>query len=111
VSGLFLGLLLTIALGERHRETTSDATGVGVSYTSTGDSKVFFLWALLTLGYFIVFEALAGATLGKLLLNLRVRCEDGSRIGLGLVAAVSIWGNRKRRGLGDRAAGTIVAFK
>jgi uncharacterized RDD family membrane protein YckC len=131
LSGLVLGVPLTIALGERHRETLTDDTGTTVSYTWSGDNKVFFLWLLLTLGYFIFFEAYVGATVGKLILNLRVRQEDGTPIGLEaaltrnvcrlvdafpyflpyLAGAIAIWGDPRRRRLGDRAAGTIVTFR
>jgi len=128
LSGLVFGLPLTIALGVRQRETLTDGT---VSYTWSSDGRVVVLWIVITFVYFVVFEAVAGATIGKLLLGLRVRYEDGSPIGIGasfarnafraidafpyflpyVAGAMSIWNGSKRQRLGDRAAGTIVVFK
>jgi uncharacterized RDD family membrane protein YckC len=82
--------------------------------------------ALLALGfaYFVVLEALSGATLGKWLVGLRVRSLDGKPIGwrasvtrnllrivdVGFccVGAVFICNSPQRQRLGDRCAGTVV---
>ncbi len=76
--------------------------------------------------YYIVLEAVLGATLGKLLLGLRVVNVDGSRIGWGasiirnllriidalpffyLLGAILIWTSPQRQRLGDRVAKTVV---
>ncbi|MSQ73931.1 MAG: RDD family protein [Betaproteobacteria bacterium] len=88
----------------------------------------FFLWSIICLGYYIMLEALTGATLGKRLLELEVLKLDGTPIdwlassvrnvlrivdGLFfyLVGAIVIWTSVKKQRLGDRVAGTIVVRK
>jgi uncharacterized RDD family membrane protein YckC len=135
VSLLFLGLPLTMVLGERttHTTVTSDGTQATASTdTYWGmDTSVFLLWVVLTLAYFIVFETYVGATVGKLVLNLRVRQVDGNPISFEaallrntlrivdcfpyflpyLVGAGFIWsGSERRQRLGDRVADTIVTY-
>jgi len=99
-------------------ETTADSFSVSGAPAFAG-----FVVALV---YFVVMEATLGATIGKLMLNLRVvMAADGSAIGwqaaivrnllrivdgfaFYLVGFVLIctWKNRQR--LGDRVAGTVV---
>ncbi len=86
---------------------------------------VYLLLAILFFGYFIVMEAMWGATLGKMLLRLRVVKTDGSPISWSesvirnllriidglfyyLVGAILIWTSPLRQRLGDRAAKTVV---
>ena len=79
--------------------------------------------------YFIGMEATVGATLGKMVLGLRVVKTDGSSpIGLPaslirnvlrfvdgifgyLVGAILVWRSPTRQRLGDRVAGTVVIKK
>ena len=86
----------------------------------------FFLWVILAIAYYIVMEATVGATIGKLLVGLRiVALETGKPVdwqgstvrnvarlidGLFfyLVGAIVIWFSGKKQRLGDRLAGTIV---
>ena len=85
----------------------------------------FFLFFLIGFGYFIVMEAVWGATLGKLVIGLRVVKEDGSKIDWSkslirnvlrlvdglffyLIAAILVWQSQKCQRLGDRIAGTVV---
>jgi uncharacterized RDD family membrane protein YckC len=85
----------------------------------------FFAWGAASLAYFIVFEALTGATLGKRLMSLRVVREDGSPLtweasfvrnllrlvdGLFfyLVGFFVAWSSPRRQRLGDRFAQTLV---
>jgi len=80
---------------------------------------------LIAILYYIVLEAIQGATLGKMALGLRVVKIDGSPIswqesiirnvlriidGLFgyLVGAILVWNSPLRQRLGDRAAGTVV---
>lgn len=80
---------------------------------------------ILVFAYYIVMEAIWGATLGKLALKLRVVKMDGSPIGWKesvirnllriidglfdyLVAAILIWSSPLRQRLGDRVARTVV---
>jgi uncharacterized RDD family membrane protein YckC len=83
------------------------------------------IWMLLSLLYYVGLEATLGATLGKLVLGLRVVTTDGAPItwstalvrnllrivdGLFfyLVGAILVWRSPLRQRLGDRVAGTIV---
>lgn len=85
----------------------------------------FFLLILIILAYYIVLEGLLGATIGKLILGLRVVKLDGSAIGwrasvvrnllrfvdgivFYLLGAILIWVSPLRQRLGDRLAGTSV---
>jgi uncharacterized RDD family membrane protein YckC len=88
----------------------------------------FVVPALITLAYFVLLEGLAGATIGKAVLGIRVRRPDGSRIDLGaavvrnlaravdafpyvipyLAAAVAVSRSDSKQRLGDRWANTVV---
>jgi Predicted membrane protein/domain len=84
-----------------------------------------FLLFFLSLLYYIVLEATIGATLGKLLLGIRVAKPDGSRITWSasitrtilriidgllfyLVGAILVWQSPLKQRLGDRVADTVV---
>ncbi|HLZ56090.1 MAG TPA: RDD family protein [Ktedonosporobacter sp.] len=84
-----------------------------------------YVGGLLALVYFIVMEAMYGATVGKMALGLKVVKEDGSAIswqesiirnllriidGLFayLVGAIIIWTSPLKQRLGDKLAHTIV---
>jgi uncharacterized RDD family membrane protein YckC len=92
--------------------------GIAAPFTISVVSIAWFLYNWL-------FEGLFGATLGKLVMNVRVRRVDGSTIGLGkslirnllrmvdgialyLVGFLVALLSRKRQRLGDHAADTIV---
>jgi uncharacterized RDD family membrane protein YckC len=83
------------------------------------------LWFASGFLYYIVMEAALGATLGKLLLGLRVRGADGAPVAVPaaitrnllrvvdglffyLLGAVLVWASPRRQRLGDRVAGTVV---
>jgi uncharacterized RDD family membrane protein YckC len=84
------------------------------------------LEVILIFGYFIVMEAMWGATVGKMALRLRVVKTDGSPISWSesvirnllrivdalptayLVGAILVWTSPLRQRLGDRAAKTVV---
>jgi uncharacterized RDD family membrane protein YckC len=94
-------------------------------------SGVFVIWVVLTLGYFIIFETWFGGTIGKIVLGLRVRQDDGTPIELEaallrnllriidcfpyfipyFLGALFIWAGSDRQRLGDRVAGTIVTWR
>ena len=100
----------------------------GAGYANAGvnvGGNAFWLLLALGIGYYIVCEAAAGATLGKLMVGIRVVGEDGEHVTFGaavvrnllrvvdaflfylvgfLFALTSTRGQR----LGDRAAHTIV---
>jgi uncharacterized RDD family membrane protein YckC len=87
-----------------------------------GPALLAFLFWLL---YYIVLEATLGATLGKMLLGMRVAKTDGSPIGWSassvrnilriidglffyLVGAILVWLSPLKQRLGDRVADTVV---
>jgi uncharacterized RDD family membrane protein YckC len=100
----------------------------GSSFTFSLRGWPFLVWAALWLAYFVILEATAGGTVGKLALGIRVRSAAGDRVGVGaslvrnllrvvdafpyvipyLVGAIAAWTSPERRRLGDRAAGTVV---
>jgi len=80
---------------------------------------------ILALAYFIILEATQGATLGKMVVGLRVVKIDGSPISWSesvirnllriidgiffyLVGAIFVWTSPRKQRLGDRAANTVV---
>lgn len=87
-----------------------------------------FVTAVINICYFLLLEAILGATLGKLILGLRVVREDGSRIGFGasfvrnflrivdlvpffipyLLGAIMIWKSPAKQRYGDKVAKTLV---
>lgn len=88
----------------------------------------FVVPLLITLAYFVLLEGLAGATVGKFVLGIRVRGLDGSRIGLGpalvrnlarvvdalpyvipyLVGGIAVIRSETDQRFGDRWAKTVV---
>ena len=115
ILGVVLGILgFIIDLASQNAQGTQGALGV-----------VYLLAFIISFGYFIVMEAMWGATLGKMLLGLRVVKTDGSPISWSesvirnllriidglfyyLVGAILIWTSPLRQRLGDRAAKTVV---
>ncbi|MBE3559252.1 MAG: RDD family protein [Ktedonobacteraceae bacterium] len=80
---------------------------------------------IIFFGYYIVMEATQGATLGKMVMGLRVVRQDGGPISWSesvirnllriidglffyLVGAILVWNSPWRQRLGDRAAKTLV---
>jgi uncharacterized RDD family membrane protein YckC len=117
-------------LGNEH--VLIDEAGGTIMTVWEANVDVTLVWITLTLAYFISFEAWFGATVGKLVLGLRVRESDGSPIGLDaaflrnvmrivdcfpyvalpyLLGAVSVWAGKDRQRLGDRVADTIVTWR
>lgn len=102
-------------------------SGDGV-YSVSWRGMDFVLPSLITLAYFVLFEGLAGATIGKFVLGVRVRALDGSRIGLGpalvrnlarivdafpyvipyLVGGIAVNRSDTHQRFGDRWAKTVV---
>ena len=108
-----------------HAGAVTNANGV-ISYNSSGPGAA--LQFIIPLLYYIVMEAMMGATLGKMALGIRVVSLDGSSIGWGqsivrnllrivdslpyivpyLLGAILIWTSSTRQRLGDRVAKTVV---
>jgi uncharacterized RDD family membrane protein YckC len=105
-------------------------TGGGYSRTENGTHMVGIdaagWWPFVAfLAYYVGSEMLAGKTIGKHVLGLRVVDASGDPIGLGqalvrnvlrlvdaflfyLVAAISVWTSSERQRVGDRVANTVV---
>ena len=106
-------------LGGKSKDGTS-------SFSVSLSGAPFLLFLLVSFAYFVLFEALAAATPGKLLLGLRVAKVDGSRYewanvvvrnvlrvvdGLPVfyvVGLICVAVTKKHHRLGDMAAGTVV---
>jgi len=106
---------------------TSSVDGV---YSIRWDGMDFMIPLALTLAYFVVLEGAFGATVGKLVLGIRVRALDGTRIGFGaaairnvarvvdgfpylipyLVGAIAVSRSETDQRLGDRWAKTVVVL-
>lgn len=101
------------------------ATGATTSSGFNLQGGPAFLWFGIALAYYVVMEALTGATLGKRAMGLKVLKEGGEaldwqaslvrnvmRIVDGLffylVAAIAVWVSKRRQRLGDMAAHTLV---
>jgi uncharacterized RDD family membrane protein YckC len=117
-------LYLIVFVGVAVVSGNAQASGGSASASLSGAPALII--DLLFFLYYIVLEAVLGATLGKLLLGLRVVNVDGSRIGWGasiirnllriidalpffyLLGAIRIWTSPQRQRLGDRVAKTVV---
>ena len=118
-------LLVFFGLGYAVGAATGNAEAEGGSLSFELHGAPAFLWFALAFAYFIVLETALGATLGKLLFGIRVRREDGERIGFVaalvrnllrvvdglfcyLLGAILAWTSPSRQRIGDRVAHTIV---
>ena len=120
---VFLPLAIVVGLlnGGGYSERRNGNVGAGVNVEGNA------LWALLALflGYYIPCEALAGLTLGKRMVGIRVVGDDGEHVGLNaavirnmlrlvdglffyLVGALFALSSSRGRRLGDHIAGTLV---
>jgi uncharacterized RDD family membrane protein YckC len=106
---------------------TSSVDGV---YSIRWDGMDFVIPLALTLAYFVILEGAFGATIGKLVLGIRVRSLDGTRIGFGgaairnlarvvdgfpylipyLVGVIAVSRSETDQRLGDRWAKTVVVL-
>lgn len=121
VDSILLGIVFGI-IGALSGHTQASGGNVSVSLTGVPAMLTFVISFL----YLIVLEAVLGATLGKLLLGIRVVKEDGSPIGWGasivrnilriidalptayILGAILIWTSPRKQRLGDRVAHTVV---
>jgi uncharacterized RDD family membrane protein YckC len=100
---------------------TGGTTAGGFELTGTPA----FISFILFLAYYVGLEASRGATLGKMLMGLRVVKEDGSAVDVQaalirnilrivdgfffyLVGAILVWKSDRKQRLGDRVAHTVV---
>lgn len=121
VDSILLGIVFGV-IGALFGQFQVSGGSVSVSLTGVPAVLTFVIFFL----YFIVLEAALGATLGKLLLGIRVVNVDGSRISWGasilrnilriidalpfayILGAILIWTSPRKQRLGDRAARTVV---
>ena len=121
VDGILLGIVIGV-ISALSGHAQASAGNVSVSLTGT-PAMLAFVFSFL---YLIVLEATLGATLGKLLLGIRVVKEDGSPISWGastvrnllriidalpdayILGAILIWTSPRKQRLGDRVAHTVV---
>jgi uncharacterized RDD family membrane protein YckC len=132
-----------IGLGRRFVAWLIDALITGLAWvpfaeTTSGDGTYSIRWEnsdfvfplLITLAYFVVLEGAFGATIGKLVLGIRVRTPQGTRIGFGaaairnlarlvdalpyvipyIVGAIAVSRSDTDQRLGDRWAKTVVVL-
>lgn len=121
VDSILLGIVFGV-MGALFGQFQASGGSVSVSLTGVPAVLTFVIFFL----YFIVLEAALGATLGKLLLGIRVVNVDGSRISWGasilrnilriidalpfayILGAILIWTSQRKQRLGDRAVRTVV---
>lgn len=130
-----------IGLGRRFVAWVIDTLITGLAWApfaeiESGDGVYSISWrgwdfalpAIITFAYFVLLEGTAGATIGKVVLGIRVRRLDGARVGLGaaairnlaraidafpyvipyLVGAIAVSRSETKQRLGDRWAKTVV---
>jgi uncharacterized RDD family membrane protein YckC len=108
----------------------AETSSVDGTYSIRWDGADFLIPLLITLAYFVLLEGAFGATVGKLVLGIRVRALDGTRIGFGaaavrnvarvvdgfpyvipyLVGAIAVSRSETDQRLGDRWAKTVVVL-
>ena len=84
---LFFVLAITIGDTESHSTPGSSSRMVSLS------GGAFLLYLGLVLAYYLIFEALAAATPGKLVLGLRVVGSDGARPSIGAIVLRTLRGS------------------
>jgi uncharacterized RDD family membrane protein YckC len=108
----------------------AETSSVDGTYSIRWEGVDFLIPLLITLAYFVLLEGAFGATVGKLVLGIRVRALDGTRIGFGaaairnlarvvdgfpylipyLVGAIAVSRSEIDQRLGDRWARTVVVL-
>ena len=116
-----LGIVVGLMAGGGHAESHNGYANAGINLTG----KATLLLIALGVGYYVVCEAAAGATLGKRMVGIRVVGEDGEHVTFGaalvrnlvrlvdalffyLVGFMFALLSKRGQRLGDRAAHTIV---
>ena len=108
----------------------AETSSVDGTYSIRWEGVDFLIPLLITLAYFVLLEGAFGATVGKVVLGIRVRALDGTRIGFGasairnlarvvdgfpyfipyLVGAIAVSRSETDQRLGDRWAKTVVVL-
>jgi uncharacterized RDD family membrane protein YckC len=127
IDGIVAGIPLAILVGLLTGQTYSGNGSAGVDLNGWGT----LIWALAMVGYYTVVEVVWGTSLGKRILNLRVRTEDGGEVDVPtalarnlarfvdgfpyvipyMLGAVLVARDEKKRRLGDRFARTVVVYR
>lgn len=123
----FLAIPTSMVMGAGYDDwIAKDGLGLGTSFVS-----LFFINSLVWFLYFAIMEGAFGATVGKMIVGIRVRTMDGGKITWGqsiirnllriidalpafyLLGAIIIWtgGKAHNQRLGDIAAKTVVLEK
>jgi uncharacterized RDD family membrane protein YckC len=122
---LILFVLVALVTGPDNGGTATAGTAPHAHFFVGLEGTAFFVWGALSLAYFVGMEVTFGATLGKLVVGLRVVDKDGDEITFvaalvrnvlrsvdllffGLVGAAFMSSSAYNQRLGDRAAGTYV---
>ena len=122
VDGAIVFLGLGFGIAALTVKISSGPDGVSFNLGTGPTLALVALW----FAYYIAMEAMFGATIGKLLLGVRVLGADGNHIGwkaslirnllravdMGFcfVGAILIWTSARRQRLGDLAANTVVVL-
>jgi len=103
---------------------TGDASGAGFALGTAASCFV----GLIAIAYYVVMETMYGATVGKMVLGLKVVKQDGSALDwqtsiirtllrivdgflVYLVGAILVWTSPTNQRLGDKVAKTLVVKK
>jgi uncharacterized RDD family membrane protein YckC len=119
-----------VSVGPRFLAVLIDGILIGIVNAIIGaalhnSSAVGAIAAVIGIAYYIIMEATQGATVGKMVLGLRVVRIDGAPISWNesivrnllrivdgiavyLVGAILVWNSPTRQRLGDRVAKTVV---
>ena len=129
IAGLIDGVLMVVLFTVMALAFADVEQGTGNNQTVRVGlwNEQFLLYLVILYGYYVVLETLFGATVGKLMLGLRVIKVSGARYDLGaallrnllrfvdsfpfglyIVGLVFIAATEKKQRLGDIAAGTAV---
>jgi uncharacterized RDD family membrane protein YckC len=99
--------------------------GTATIHSFSLEGPGLYFAALVGFLYYVLFETRVGATIGKIVVGLRVVKNDGSPCDLNaaiirtvlriidglffyLFGAIAVWCSRKKQRLGDKLAGTLV---
>lgn len=121
---VIIDFVILFAIGWGIAAVTGNTTAGGFEMEGAPAFLMFGLWLV----YLIGSEAVVGATIGKLLVGIKVVMEDGAPIDLGaavvrnvlrivdglfvyLVGAILVWRSPTRQRVGDRAANTVVVYR
>ena len=114
-------LVIGLLSGGGYAESGSGYANAGINV----EGKAILLLLIFSLCYYIFFESLSGATLGKRMVGIRVIAEEGTELGVGaalvrnllrpvdalffyLVGAIFALASARGQRLGDRAAHSMV---